>query len=419
MMDSRFQTNATQEMLQAWADGNKVGAGLRSIPALVEQSARPVMEWLVPRQKLGVFAEMANDWATRNPNATHEETRAAMQQIWNRVDSRLGQVVYERLFTRNVAKNLAQALIRAPGWSGGTVLEVGGGIKDLAAYARDVAKGRKPELSDRAAYTLSMLVTTALANAVLTALFTGEPPKDWKDLVAFRTGNKDEHGNPERFMLPTYMKDVYAYVERPGTTLLHKTHPMLSLIGDVARNRDFYGTEVRHPGDNPMMQLVEVAGFTAKAFVPFWMKGAAKEYERGGSVASMAAPLIGVMPAPADMNKTAAEKLASELLRERMPNATKTKEQFEQSQRVMLLTSKMRKGAAGARQEVLDALRDRKITKLQAMHIFHNAKLAPIQVAFKRLSYPEALRVYELADEREKRLLRPILAMKRHALTGG
>ena len=131
--------------------GNKIGAGVRTIPAIVEQSARPILEWLVPRQKFGVFAEMANAWNQRNPNASHEATRKAMQQIWNRVDSRLGQVVYDRLFVHNVAKNLTQAIIRAPGWTGGTILEVGGGFKDLVTYAKDLTtKGKQAELSDRA-----------------------------------------------------------------------------------------------------------------------------------------------------------------------------------------------------------------------------------------------------------------------------
>jgi hypothetical protein len=412
-LEARFRTNQTQKMFQAWQDGNKAGAVLRGLPAIVEQSARPIMEWLVPRQKFGVFAEMANDWASRNPDASHEETRKAMQQMWNRVDSRLGQVVYDRLFVHNVAKNLVQAIIRAPGWTGGTVLEVGGGLKDLGVYARQLAFGKKPEMTDRAAYTLSMLVTTAVANALLTALFTGDPPKDWKDLIAFRTGNKDERGNPERFMLPTYMKDVYAYMEKPGTTLMHKTHPMLSLMGDAIRNQDYYGTEIRHDGDSPVMQLAQLGGFTAKAFVPFWMKGVAKEHERGGSVLSMAAPLIGVMPAPADLNKTEAEKMASDMSRARMPKAARTGKQFEASQLVMQLTNRLRRNEAGASQEITAALSAGKISRLQAMHIRHNARLDPIQVAFKRLTYDEAARVYEVANKEEKRLLRPMLAAKR------
>lgn len=413
IMDSRFQTDATQKMLQAWSDGNKIGTGARMIPAIVEQSARPIMEWLVPRQKFGVFAEMANEWYGRHPNATHEETRAAMQRIWNRVDSRLGQVVYDRLFVHNVAKNLTQALIRAPGWTGGTILEVGGGLKDLAGYARDTAKGKRPELSDRAAYTLSLLVTTAVANALLTALFTGEPPKDWKDLLAFRTGKKDEKGNPERFMLPTYAKDVYAYAMQPGATLLHKSHPMLSLVGDLVRNRDYYGVEIRHEGDNPIMQLVQAGKFTAKAFTPFWMKGVAKEIERGGNIVGMAAPLVGIMPAPASMNMTRAERLASELVRARMPQGSKTAEQFERSQLMQHLTGLARRDPRAAAEEIAQAHREGKINRLQAGHIMQNARLTPMQAAFKRLSLDEAMKVWEVATDAEKRQLRRLLFNKR------
>ncbi len=418
LMDSRFQTNTTQELLQKWADGNKGGAAIRALPALVEQSARPILEWLVPRQKFGVFAEMAHSWSKQNPNASHDQTRKAMQQIWNRVDSRLGQVVYDRLFVHSIAKNLTQAIIRAPGWTGGTILEVGGGIKDLTSYMKGLVTGKKPELTDRAAYTLSMLVTTAVANALLTALFTGEPPDDWKDLVAFKTGKKDEKGNPERFMLPTYMKDVYAYVQQPGTTLLHKTHPMLSLISDTIKNKDYYGTEIRHSGDNPAWQLLQVAGFTAKAFVPFWMKGVAKEQERGGSAAAMLAPLIGIMPAPASMNMTKAEKLASELVQGRMPQGTKTKEQFEKGQLIAHLTSLARRDPRQAIQEINEAVQQRKISNIQARHIAQNARIAPVQVAFKRLSLEEAQRVWEAATPEEKRLLYPLMIRKKQNRQG-
>jgi hypothetical protein len=413
IMDSRFQTDQTQKMFQAFNEGNKIGAALRTIPAIVEQSARPILEWLVPRQKMGVFAEMANEWSHNNPNAGHEATRKAMQQIWNRVDSRLGQVVYDRLFVHNVAKNVTQALVRAPGWTGGTILEVGGGLKDIASFIKDAAAGKKPELSDRAAYTISLLLTTALANALLTAAFAGEPPEDWKDLLAFRTGRKDEKGNPERFMLPTYAKDLYSYVQKPGTTLMHKSHPLLSMIGDIASNKDFYGTEIRHQGDNPATQLIQVGKFTAKAFIPFWMKGAAKEIERGGSVAAIAAPLIGIMPAPADLNKTKAEQLASQLVADRMPQGSKTEEQFERSQLVQHLTGLARRDQAQAVKEITLARQEKKISHIQAKHIMQNARLAPIQVVFKRLSYEEAQRVFEVATEEEKKILRGMYFKKR------
>jgi hypothetical protein len=115
------------------------------------------------------------------------------------------------------------------------------------------------------------------------------------------------------------------------------------MIGDLAKNKDYYGTEIRHQGDNPIMQLMQAGKFTAKAFILFWMKGTGKEIERGGSFASMAAPLIGVMPAPADMNKIAAERLASKLVSDRTPNGTKTQADFERSQLIQHLTGLARR----------------------------------------------------------------------------
>jgi hypothetical protein len=255
----------------------------------------------------------------------------------------------------------------------------------------------------------------------LTVLFTGgEPPDDWKDFIAFRTGKKDEKGNPERFMLPTYMKDVYAYVQQPGTTLMHKTHPLLSMAGDLASNKDYYGTEIRHQGDNPIFQLIQAGKFTAKAFIPFWMKGTAKEFERGGSIISMAAPLIGIMPAPADRNKTEAERLASKLVADRMPKGSRTAEQFEQGQLIQHLTGLARRDTAKAATEIAQARQDRKITGIQAHHIMQNARLTPIMVAFKRLSYEEAQRVYEVANGEEKKRLLYALRQKRyHHLKAG
>jgi Inorganic Pyrophosphatase len=417
-MDNRFHPNDTQKAVQDWANGRKLAAAARTPFAIVQQFARPIMEGLVPRQKLGVFAEMMNYWDERNPAAPFEERRAAAQQIMNRVDSRLGQVNYDRLFINNVAKNLVQALIRAPGWTGGTILEVGGGVKDLVGYFKDLALHAKdpkntarPVATDRMAYTLSMLATTAIANGLLTALFTGDTPEG-KDLLAFRTGKVDEKGNPERFMLPTYMKDVYAYASDPLKTLSNKTHPLLSLAGEEVRNKDYYGTEIRHEGDNIVEKAGQTLGYTAKAFIPFWMRGTQKEADRGGDALAMAAPLIGIMPAPSEMNLTPAQKVARDLTNARMPVGTKTQAETDRNQLVGQLTNSFRNKDVDASAKLNEALNAGQINRLQAGHIMTNAKLAPLVVAFKRLNYDEAVKVMEVAKPDEQKMLAPFMKTK-------
>jgi hypothetical protein len=421
-MDSRFRTSSTDKMIEAWAKGNKISAALRSPFAMVEQMARPILEWLVPRQKFGVFAEMATEWWRQNPESNyankeeyHQATRTAMQYVWNRVDSRLGQVVYERLFTQNVAKNIVQGLVRAPGWTGGTIIEIGGGVNDFAKVFNDIAHGRKPQMTDKMAYTISLLTITGLINGVMTKLLTGENPKDGMDLLAFRTGKKDEHGNPERFLLPTYAKDIYAYINKPGTTLLNKSHPMLSLMADIAKNKDYYGVEVRNKESNLAAQAGQTGLYAAKAFVPFWMRGAQKTHERGDTLASMLSPLVGIMPATAEFTKTNAQKLMSEILQAR-PKGSMTREKFETNQLKNKLETRLRNHDPETSGDIQQYLKDGKLSRKDVMSIQRAVRTPYLVNAFKPLSLKEAMRVYAIATPEEKKIFLPLLRKKTHLL---
>ncbi len=62
-----------------------------SLPALAEASSKLVMEKIVPRQKLGVFADLARLELAKLPdNATKVQARAAMAHAWDSVDNRMG-----------------------------------------------------------------------------------------------------------------------------------------------------------------------------------------------------------------------------------------------------------------------------------------------------------------------------------------
>ena len=410
-MDTRFQTHITESTLNAWANGNKIGAAVRAPFAMVEQLSRPIMEWLVPRQKAGVFGERFNYWLDEHPNASASERRQAAGEIMNRIDSILGQVNYDRLMVNNIAKNFVQAALRAPGWTGGTILELTGGFKDLGQLVKNISSGKKPNMSARTAYTLSLVLTTAVTNGILTMLFTGEQPEG-NDFLAFRTGNTDEHGFAERFMLPSYMKDMWAYWNDAPGTLGAKVHPAIGMIKNVAQNKDYYGTEIRHEGDNIAEQFSQVLGFTVKQFVPFWMRGVQKEQERGGSLAAEALPFLGVMPAPAELNRTPAEKMVRQFMVARTPSMTKTAVEMDRGKLISKLTRSMRAGDPGADNDIQEAVSNGEISTRAARQIKKDAGLTPLEVGFKRLSLDEANKVMEKARPDEQEVLAPLLAKK-------
>ena len=310
-----LQTEQNIKMMRDWFSGHRLRAAARSPVALTELMAKPIMEWLVPRQKAGVFAELANRIIDENPDKSLEQLTPEFRQAWNRVDARLGQVRYNRLFTQNVAKNFVQALVRAPGWTGGTIAEIGGAFPDTAKFFKEwYDTGKLPQnIPDRVAYTASLLITVGTVNALLTYLCTGQMPHGM-DFLAFRTGRKDKDGNNERFLLPTYVKDLLAYSKQPGTTLLNKSHPLVTMMIDVLyRNQDYYGYEIRDPHASFAAQTGQSAKYVIKQFEPFWTRGVRKNLGTGTSAAATVAPLAGVMPATADITRTPVQNEISEL----------------------------------------------------------------------------------------------------------
>lgn len=323
-MEQGLSTEQGVKMYRDWFSGNKLRSAVRSPVALTELMAKPIMEWLVPRQKAGVFSDLAWRIIEQHPGKSLEELTPQFRQAWNRVDSRLGQVRYNRLFTDNVAKNVVQALVRAPGWTGGTIAEIGGAFPDSLKFLKEWKDtGRLPEnIPDRVAYTISLLLSAGAANAILNYAFTGQAPHGL-DYFAFRTGRKDKLGNDERFLLPTYMKDLLAYSKRPGTTIGHKLHPLFSMINDVLKNKDYYGYEIRNPHGSTLEQSGQVGKYVIKSFEPFWTRGLRKAHESGGQAPEMVAPYFGVMPAPAYISRTAMQNKIAELYRLRTGDRVK------------------------------------------------------------------------------------------------
>lgn len=402
----RFQTNHTKKMLEDWAKGTPTGrikAIARSPFTVVEQSARPILEWLVPRQKFGVFGELMNDWMQQNPNATHVELRSAARQFWNRTDSRLGQVVYDRIFANNVAKNLVQGLVRAPGWTGGTIIEVGGGIHDTIKLLGDVIEGKPHKVTDRMAYTLSLLMTTALINGALTYAFTGEKPtKD--DLWSFRTGRKDDYGKDERFVLPTYAKDIQSYLKRPGTTLMHKMHPVIPLTADLIKNKDDYTNfKIRDEDANLIVQLAQAGGHVVKQFEPFWIRGSRKAQESGKDISATLAPLIGINPATRVMIDTKAWGLIRELAEGDKKRGGYSKDAQEKIETKRERAKQYKEGTLD-----LADITGKESRELEA----EKTEESQFKRATARRSIPEMLRIWKLMTDEEKSKFQDIVLQR-------
>lgn len=418
-LDSFYQDNHINKMLAAFKDKKYVPAALRAPMALIEAAAKPIMEHFVPRMKAAAVYRLAEMHLKDNPNITPMEMRRRLQEDVRSGNNRFGQYTYDNLHLHKTVKDLLMMLTRSLGWNWGTFSEIGGGIADWAKAIPQAGKvafgqGQMPRITNKMAYTLGLPVLVGLMGAVLSAMFR-QKPEQLKDYYFVKTGEVDERGNPIRVSLPSYMKDVFHAANDPKSTVTNKLHPLLSTLGDMLHNKDFYGVEIRHSGDPVMKQILQELGFAGKQFIPFTYRNAATLHESKAPLALQAAGLVGVTKAPASVNKSSAQALADQINSDARPNATRTSEQAEHGKLRSRLTGMLRIGKG--QDELTTALRNGDISPKEAVAIQHAARMTTLQASVNHLSLNDAERVYEKASPDEKKQLEPILLAKRDRAT--
>jgi GGDEF domain-containing protein len=344
---------------------------------MTRASTSIIMEHIVPLQKLGVFSDLAADHIRRNPLEDPVAFAGAMQRIWNSVDNRLGEMVYDNVFWNRTFKEVNHMMVRAVGWNLGTIRELGGApidvVKVLDYVARGApAEGESPDLSKtsqarqdyeeqksklqriaekvghKIPYTLALIGSTMILGAIITRLFTGKDPEETKDYFFPWTGRMTKYGTKERISMPSYTKDLYEYGTQPMTTLINKANPLFGIIHSIYANEDFFGNPVRH-SDYPLWkQILEGAQYAQREVMPFSLQGTkqfvgAGEMDTKGKVLSTM-PYVGFGPAPARV--TSPDQMERYQLRE------------EEKGRIRGLQMKLKQAQAKGDQAEIEQLRD-------------------------------------------------------------
>ena len=302
----RFYTNDLYNTVKkAFKDGKYISGSLKSPFAMFEVLSKPVLEYLVPRQKLGVFSGLAKDILQDEAKGklTKDQATERLQEAWRSVDNRMGQLVYDNLYWDHVVKDIAMASVRSVGWNLGTFRELGGGIRDIPKIITE------KRLTPRTAYALALPIGIGLLGAVYSYL-NGTPAESIKDLYFPRTGHKNKDGVDDRISLPSYMKDVFAYgtdiksalnTRDLGTgakTLSHKMHPAISMLLDLINNHDYFGNEISDNTPFSPEWFVDEAKYIAKQFRPFTVNNISEMNKQGESLSKQLQSFFGFQLAP-------------------------------------------------------------------------------------------------------------------------
>ncbi|MGH8676923.1 MAG: hypothetical protein ACREUQ_01060, partial [Burkholderiales bacterium] len=415
-MDEHYATHIGENMIRAFKTGKLAGAAVRLPFAIAEAAAKPIMEWIVPRVKLGVFADLAASELERlGPNANFDKVRETLQKTWDVVDDRLGEVVYDNYFWNRYARDAMHLAVRSVGWNLGTLRVILGGAKDWIEQPARAALGKNPEFTLRMGYLIAFPLVTAALGAIVMKLMTGKGPEGLKDYVFPQSGDVDESGRPRRIALPTYMKDVLHLGTEPVKTLMSKASSFVTVAADMLANEDFFGTKIRNEDDPIVQQLKDSVAHAAKSFTPFGFTSYQRAKELETRPAMQWLPFVGLVPAPASLNQTKAERLAYEIMREKMPEGGRMKEVAE---RAKILAQVRRRTAQGKElpAEAKKAMEQGRITPQQQATAVAEARFTSLERTFRRLTLEEALKVWAKATPEEREGLRPLLQRKRASL---
>lgn len=369
-MDAFYHTGMTDKMMKAFREGNPIGGIVRAPMAGIELAAKPIMEFMVPRLKMGAFMQMAKAELAKNPNLSAKELSGKMGDAWRSVDNRFGEMVQDNRFWNQTARNLASLTFRSVGWNYGTLDEVGGGIKDFTDNLKKIANGdlQNAGFTHRMAYTMALPTLVGMWGAALGYAMTGHAPKSLQDMFFIPTGEKDEQGRDVKLALPTYMKDVLNTAHSPVRTVAGKLHPLVGTVMDMLANKDFYGNKIYEgKGLDVAKDLAKYAG---KQALPISLKNYLEGKQQGEKHPLLA--LGGINQAPKYASESPAEQAAYDLMQGNQGKG-RSHEQANRHDAILELEQEVRTHDPHAGQHIQQAVQEQKLTARDAATIRKNA----------------------------------------------
>lgn len=425
------------------AGAEVLGAAIRTLPALVEAAAYPILGWLVPTVKVGASTSQVQSELAALPGRPTEATLLAIaSKAVNLTDATLGEVVWDNYFLPRALMSAVHMLIMAPGWRGGSAVLLARGLTDpirrLAPSQRETYRvmvpaggaggpGSAPPAAGAGASAppsevpldvkegywspwTSLAIATVLIQVLIAELYQRahgaghvQSPMD----VAFpRTGQRRPDGKPERVRIPGYAGIFYDILrDVPSSVLdyvLGGTAPLPTAVGQLYHNETVFGEEIVDHTDPWRAQLAEYARFLEEQFAPISVSSYGR---RAGTTVEKAESVMGISPAPARVMRTPAEAY----LFDRQPPSRRTHEQMQAAEERTAVRQATRTGDTAA---LGQAAAQGRLSPTQLTAAMRSARRQGFETAFTTAPFTQALKAYALATPTERSTVRALLARK-------
>lgn len=394
------------------------------VPGVLEAMSVPVMEWLVPRVKLGAYLDRIERRLAALPGDPDFETfqRIATEES-DQVDNAFGEMVKDNLAWPRALHHALQGAMVSPMWNLGSLRGAGGGVKDLQRLipgrrrkesytGPDGKPGSQDEaiISARTAWMLGILVMAAYTAELYQRTHGAGNLRETKDVFAPRNGQTNPDGTPQRVTTPGYEKDLFAALHRlPGslvTWALSKVGPLPSLAWSIWNNQDYTGTQVRNPDDPLWKQGMELLQQGGKQSTPMPVESLQRGKDQ--TAEQVGEHVMGVRPASREISRTDAELK----LREYLGPTFRTQEQAAADRLKADVREALRHPTAANKARAGAALATGALSKAQLESLANRARFTALQAGFQRLTLDQALKVYQVATPAERQQLKGLLERK-------
>lgn len=297
----RFVTNARHALGEETPYrrlGHATKAAMLAPFAAIDLPMRMLTTLAIPQIKVAAFRDLFSSQMrikARELTAGTETKENVARLAWRDVEDRFGLINYDNEFWNRTLKTSMMVMVRAPGWTMGTLRGLSGAyFVDLPRFAARATLGRAPEWTPRMSYALSVVFTTMALGAIYFRAHTGKNPETLEDYLSPKNGQRDEHGKPIRISFPTHLKDINQWTTDPvkaavgrintgkGTSAIGhggKLAPEVTLAMDLLTNQ-YYRGPIRNVNDPAYKQAGQVLWYLFNSEEPFSIQQA-KELSHG------------------------------------------------------------------------------------------------------------------------------------------
>jgi hypothetical protein len=414
-MNESYRINSINVFKENLHAKNYIGAALRSIPGMAQWMIKPLFETYIPALKRAQFLREFNFRQTEQQAdlLSGKITKAELaRNVWKSVENRFGEMNFDNLWWDRTFKSGLQMFVRSVTWKLGNIREYGKGFEGQTREILSAIKeGRKPRLTQEAAWMWGLFSLTAAMASITQYAFTGKTPENWKDLVYPQIDNQGG-----RLSLPTYARDFFSLTHSPVKYAGSSMAGWFGRFQDIISNKDFYGVQVHDPSENIVYQRID--DLIHLVPLPFSIQSLERMRAEGETPTRQVAGFLGGTKAPYWVEKTAAEQKASELKAAHLPIGGRSPADFARGQLVKNYAKRYQE-AVLKNEPTEDIMTEfhgdiaAGKLKLQDLLTFRSRiSKEPLVDAVAHLPFKDVLEVFRVASSDEKKKLYPILNRK-------